>query len=144
MDPNFDTFFSGNILLEIKFQAKCQKVNDCLCFPLPWKNLCRCNQMSWYYLKNFVYLQKGVKVRDSWTKAFILVLVNLSACLRCSRNFPLLELCSVCLREGLGRSKPATNPWNKHNNTTMGTSSLSKPYWTVFYRIKWALQAWES
>jgi hypothetical protein len=27
-----------------------------------------------------------------------------------SRNFPLLELCSICLREGLGRSKPATNP----------------------------------
>ncbi len=28
-----------------------------------------------------------------------------------SRNF---ELCSICLWEDLGRSKPATNPWNKH------------------------------
>jgi hypothetical protein len=26
------------------------------------------------------------------------------------------ELYSISLREGLGRSKPATNPWNKHNN----------------------------
>jgi hypothetical protein len=39
-----------------------------------------------------------------------------------SRNFPLLELCSICFREGLGRSKPATNPWNKHNNNDCGDS----------------------
>ncbi len=50
------------------------------------------------------------------------------------------ELCLICLREGLGRSNPATNRWNKHNNTTVGISTVSKPYWTVFYRIKWALQ----
>ncbi len=61
-----------------------------------------------------------------------------------SQDFPYFELCSICLREGLGRSKPATNPWNKHNNTTVGISTISKPYWTVFYRIKWALHMWVS
>jgi hypothetical protein len=61
-----------------------------------------------------------------------------------SRNFPLLELCSICWKEGLGRSKPATNPLNKHNNTTVEISTIYKPYWTVFYRIKWALQVWAS
>jgi hypothetical protein len=59
-------------------------------------------------------------------------------------TFRYFELCSICLREGLGRSKPAINPWNKHNNTTVGISTISKPYWTVFYRIKWALQVWVS
>jgi len=59
-------------------------------------------------------------------------------------TFRYSELCSICLREGLGRSKPATNPWNKHNNTTVEISTISKPYWTVFYRIKWTLQVWAS
>ncbi len=59
-------------------------------------------------------------------------------------TFRYFELCSICLREGLGSSKPATNPWNKHNNTTVGISTISKPYWTVFYRTKWALQVWVS
>ncbi len=59
-------------------------------------------------------------------------------------TFRYFERCSVCLREGLGHSKPATNPWNKHNNTTVGISTISNPYWTVFYRIKWALQVWVS
>jgi hypothetical protein len=48
-----------------------------------------------------------------------------------SRNFPLLWALLNLLREGLGRSKPATNPWNEHNNTTVGISTISKPYWTV-------------
>ncbi len=60
------------------------------------------------------------------------------------RTFCYFELCSICLREGLGSSKPTTSPWNKHNNTTVGISTISKPYWTVFYRIKWALQVWVS
>ncbi len=59
-------------------------------------------------------------------------------------TFCYFELCSICLREGLGHSKPATNPWNKQNKTTVGISTISKPYWTVFYRIKWALQVWVS
>ncbi len=59
-------------------------------------------------------------------------------------TFRYFELCSNCLREGLGRSKPATNPWNKHNNTTVGISTIFQPYWTVFYRIKWGLQVWVS
>ncbi len=65
-------------------------------------------------------------------------------CCAAQRTFRYFELCSLCLREGLGRSKPATNPWNKHNNTTVGISTISKPYWTVFYRINWALQGWVS
>ena len=27
-------------------------------------------------------------------------------------------------------------PWNKYNNTTVGISTISKPYWTAFYRNK--------
>jgi hypothetical protein len=67
-------------------------------------------------------------------------------CRRCAAygTFRYFELCSICLREGLCRSKPATNPWNKHNNTTVAISTISKPYWTVFCRIKWAVQVWES
>jgi hypothetical protein len=45
-------------------------------------------------------------------------------------TFRYFELCSICLREGLGCSKPATNPWNKHNNTTVGIllyPSLTEP-----------------
>ncbi len=56
-------------------------------------------------------------------------------CCFAHRTFCYFELCSICLREGLGRSKPATNPWNKHNNTTVGISTIFKTYWTVFYRI---------
>jgi hypothetical protein len=59
-------------------------------------------------------------------------------------TFRYFEICSICFREGLGRSKPATKPWNKHNNTAVGISTISKPYWTVFYWIKWALQVWVS
>jgi hypothetical protein len=28
--------------------------------------------------------------------------------------------CSICLREGLGHSKPAPNPWNKHKQHNCG------------------------
>ncbi len=43
------------------------------------------------------------------------------------------------LEESLGRSKPELTSC-KHNNTLCGDSTISKPYWTAFYRIKWALQ----
>ncbi len=61
-----------------------------------------------------------------------------------SRNFPLWALLNLLKRRSIGRSKPATNLWNKHKNTTVGLSTIFKPYWTVFYRIKWALQVWVS
>ena len=32
-------------------------------------------------------------------------------------TFRCFELCSICSREGLGRSKPATNPQCEHINT---------------------------
>ncbi len=35
-------------------------------------------------------------------------------------TFRYFELCSICLREGLGRSKPTTNPWNKHKQHNCG------------------------
>jgi hypothetical protein len=35
-------------------------------------------------------------------------------------TFRYFELRSICLREGLGRSKPATNPWNKHKQHNCG------------------------
>jgi hypothetical protein len=35
-------------------------------------------------------------------------------------TFRCFELCSTCLKEGLGRSKPATNSYNKHINTLRG------------------------
>ncbi len=50
-------------------------------------------------------------------------------------TFRFLELCSTCWRK--------VNPQltiSKHINTLRGISTISKPYWTVFYRIKWALQ----
>jgi hypothetical protein len=53
-------------------------------------------------------------------------------------TFCYFELCSIFLRKGLGRRKPSINPWNKHKH--VGISTVSKPYWTVYYRIKWALQ----
>ncbi len=59
-----------------------------------------------------------------------------------SWNFPLLELCSICSREGLGRSKPATNPWNKHNNNDCRDFYYIQAL--LFYKIKWALQVWVS
>ncbi len=30
------------------------------------------------------------------------------------RTFCYFELCSICLKKGIGRIKPATNPWNRH------------------------------
>jgi hypothetical protein len=35
------------------------------------------------------------------------------------RIFCYFELCSICLRKGLGRSKHATSPWNKHKQHTL-------------------------
>jgi hypothetical protein len=40
-------------------------------------------------------------------------------------NFRCFELCSICSKEGLGRSKPATNPQNKHINTTFSHQNHS-------------------
>jgi len=45
-------------------------------------------------------------------------------------TFRCFELCSTCSREGLGRSKPATNPQDKHINTLWGFllyPSLTEP-----------------
>jgi hypothetical protein len=45
-------------------------------------------------------------------------------------TFRCFELCSICSREGLGRSKPATNPQCKHINTLWGFllyPSLTEP-----------------
>ncbi len=45
-------------------------------------------------------------------------------------TFRCFELCSTCLKEGLGRSKPTTNPQNKHINTLCGFllyPSLTEP-----------------
>ena len=53
-----------------------------------------------------------------------------------SRNFPLLRALLNLLKRRSRPSKPATNPQCKHINTTVGISTISKPYWTVFYRIK--------
>jgi hypothetical protein len=41
---------------------------------------------------------------------------------RCAAHgtFRYFELCSICLREGLGCSKPTTNPRNKHKQHNCG------------------------
>jgi hypothetical protein len=45
------------------------------------------------------------------------------------------------LRKGLGHSKPATLPWNKHRQHNMWRFYYIQAPWTAFYRIKRALQA---
>jgi hypothetical protein len=55
---------------------------------------------------------------------FITVVVDTGCCAH--GTFRCFELCSTCSREGLGRSKPTTNSQNKHINTTVGISTISK------------------
>ncbi len=105
------------------------------------------------YLRISSYIRKPFLIYDFATAPLLISLymrkiwfyfLSVHRCCAAHRTFRYFELCSICLRESLGRSKPATNPWNKHNNTTVRISTISKPYWTVFYRIKWALQMWVS
>ncbi len=55
-------------------------------------------------------------------------------------TFCYFELCSICLRKDLGCRNPQPTLETNTNSTYVGISTISKPYWTVFYRIKWALQ----
>ncbi len=50
----------------------------------------------------------------------------LSAPLCHSQNFLLTRALLNLLRKGLGRSKPATLPWNKHKQHVCGDCTLSK------------------
>jgi hypothetical protein len=112
-------------------------------FCLSWIRTCiinlkgECHEMSSFF--------EGSKPWNStfWMSPYGFVFLWGKSC--CAHEtFRCFELCSTCSREGLGCSKPATNTQNKHINTTVGISTISKPYWTVFYRIKWALQMWVS
>ncbi len=60
-----------------------------------------------------------------------------------SQNFLLTRALVNLLRKGLGRSKPATLPCNKHKQHNLWGFYYIQAPWTAFCRIKWALQAWE-
>jgi hypothetical protein len=53
-----------------------------------------------------------------------------------SQNFLLTRALLIFLRRGLGHSKPATLPWNKHKQHVCGDLYYIQAHWTVIYRTK--------
>ncbi len=62
------------------------------------------------------YLEANLKMLGEIRWFFLLKQNSCAA----HRTFCYFELCSICLRKGLGRSKPTTNPWNKHKQHVCG------------------------
>ncbi len=79
-------------------------------------------------------IKEGQNDPQKWGKFKFEVLVW-----RSRNTFPLLWACSTYWRKVWAIVIPRLDSC-KHINTLCGDSTISKPYWTAFYRIKWALQ----